>query len=310
VYTDPRTHTIRYLSNASTRVIAGTAFDDVENQGGAFVDGAGPDARFNNPMGIARDVNGGFVVADAGNRRIRRLSPFDERTFASPLGLGTPFPPLTKATYNVLLAGNSFAWSDTDWQTSIGGELQDRLNAANAGMPVRVVTLPNMALPAAESYFREVLEGRPIDLVVLLMNSSTPEQSYGIETLPTKSWMTPMTHGLQSIRTSLPGARFVAVIHPYPWEYSASESVYVRFFEFADGGWLYPSPSFHDELLSVSHDAQLDTLDLWPVFAKAEVAANHPPYFGTEKYHLTPAGRTVAADAIARHLIAEKPWSH
>ena len=39
----------------------------------AFADGAGPDAKFNNPAGIAVDASGVIYVADVMNNRIRKL---------------------------------------------------------------------------------------------------------------------------------------------------------------------------------------------------------------------------------------------
>jgi hypothetical protein len=40
-----------------------------------FIDGFGPEARFNNPNGITLDVDDYLIVCDAGNNAIRRISP-------------------------------------------------------------------------------------------------------------------------------------------------------------------------------------------------------------------------------------------
>ncbi len=307
VYTDPRTHTLRYLAGHGTRVLAGEAYDDVENDGGGFRDGIGSQALFDGPMGIARARDGGFIVADAGNRRVRRVSSFDERGYASPIDPGAPFPDLDASTYNVLLVGNSFAWFDTDWQSSISGQLQARLARAGIGRPVRVVALPAMTLPATESYFRESVAYRPIDLVVMLVNSSTIQQAYPVETFATGAYVKPMTLELGTIRATLPKARFLVALHPYPWQYSTTESIYHRFYELTDDAWLDVSPAFHEQLLAASHGANLDTLDLWPAFAAAE-RTGHVPLFGTVTYHFTPAGRALAANAIAEYVMSEAPW--
>ncbi len=307
VYTDPRTHTLRYLANHGTRVLAGDAHDDVENDGGGFRDGVGSQALFAGPMGIARARDGGFLVADAGNRRVRRVSAFDERGYASPIEPGAPFPDLDASTYNVLVVGNSFAWFDTDWQTSVSGVLQARLERAGIGRPVRVVALPAMTLPATASYFRESVAYRPIDLIVMLVNSSTIQQAYPPQTFATAAYVKPMTLELGAIRATLPKAHFLVALHPYPWQVSTTESIYHRFFELTDDAWLNISPAFHDQLLAVSHGANLDTLDLWPAFAAAE-RTGHAPLFGTVTYHFTPAGRALAANAIADYLVSETPW--
>ena len=42
---------------------------------GGFADGAAAEAQFSGPMGVAIDGEGGIVIVDNGNDRIRRLSP-------------------------------------------------------------------------------------------------------------------------------------------------------------------------------------------------------------------------------------------
>ena len=52
------------------------------------IDGAGPDARFNNPTGIAVDLNGNVYIADTGNDVIRKISPAGTvSTFAGTVGV-------------------------------------------------------------------------------------------------------------------------------------------------------------------------------------------------------------------------------
>jgi len=72
-YTDVRTHDIRYLDlqNGITAIIAGESAAD--RYSGAYRDARGNLARFNAPMGIARDTDGSLVVADAGNRALFRI---------------------------------------------------------------------------------------------------------------------------------------------------------------------------------------------------------------------------------------------
>ena len=40
-----------------------------------FADGAGAAAQFNNPHGVAADGEGSIIIADAGNHRVRKISP-------------------------------------------------------------------------------------------------------------------------------------------------------------------------------------------------------------------------------------------
>jgi sugar lactone lactonase YvrE len=52
------------------------------------IDGAGPDARFQNPTGIAIDHNGNAYIADTGNNVIRKISPAGTvSTFAGTVGV-------------------------------------------------------------------------------------------------------------------------------------------------------------------------------------------------------------------------------
>lgn len=65
--TDRRGRLLQVLPDGRARVLAGT--------GSGYADGIGADARFQNPTGIAIEPAGSLVVADAGNRLLRRLAP-------------------------------------------------------------------------------------------------------------------------------------------------------------------------------------------------------------------------------------------
>jgi len=75
---DTGNHRIRKISpSGEVSTLAGSG----ETAG--FADGAGHQARFHGPVGIAVDAEGNLYVADAGNHRIRQVSPLGEvSTFA------------------------------------------------------------------------------------------------------------------------------------------------------------------------------------------------------------------------------------
>jgi hypothetical protein len=74
--TDARGRVARLLPDGRGAVLAGWR--------PGFADGPGHGARFDNPTGIAIDAHGALIVADAGNRLVRRIAP---------AGLYDPDPP-------------------------------------------------------------------------------------------------------------------------------------------------------------------------------------------------------------------------
>lgn len=66
-----------------------------------LLDGAGTNARFNGPMGLAVDAAGNLIVADADNNAIRRVSPTGAvTTIAGGSGNGNADGPAALATFN------------------------------------------------------------------------------------------------------------------------------------------------------------------------------------------------------------------
>jgi hypothetical protein len=68
VVADSNNHAIRVVTTGgAVRTLAG-------NGKAGFADGQGADARFNNPIGLARDKDGSILVADASNNAVRRVT--------------------------------------------------------------------------------------------------------------------------------------------------------------------------------------------------------------------------------------------
>jgi DNA-binding beta-propeller fold protein YncE len=65
--TDRRGRILHVLADRRARLLAGSL--------SGYADGPGTTARFNNPTGVAVDREGALVVADAGNRLVRRIVP-------------------------------------------------------------------------------------------------------------------------------------------------------------------------------------------------------------------------------------------
>jgi len=67
---DRLNHCLRKLTPAG--VVSTLA--DLGSKKGGFVDGEGSAASFNHSCGLALDIHGNIIVADAGNARIRRVT--------------------------------------------------------------------------------------------------------------------------------------------------------------------------------------------------------------------------------------------
>jgi RHS repeat-associated protein len=72
-------HIVLYVSDSGNNVIRRISADGVTTLAGSgrpeFADGAGTQASFKNPGGLALDVAGNLYVADTGNSAIRRITP-------------------------------------------------------------------------------------------------------------------------------------------------------------------------------------------------------------------------------------------
>ena len=78
IFTDARTHTVRSVNHSTSVLLGGDPRED-SYEGGGYRDGPATNSLFDIPMGIVAAPDGSFLVADGGNRRIRRIAGFDRR---------------------------------------------------------------------------------------------------------------------------------------------------------------------------------------------------------------------------------------
>lgn len=79
VVLDTANHALRFIScaddNSIVSSLAGSPYNQDDSDEETCIDGPGDVARFCYPKGICADVDGGIIVADTGNCRIRKVSP-------------------------------------------------------------------------------------------------------------------------------------------------------------------------------------------------------------------------------------------
>jgi hypothetical protein len=94
IFTDVRTHTVRSMNHSTSVLLGGDPRED-SYEGGGYRDGPATSSLFDVPMGIVTAPDGSFLIADGGNRRVRRIAGFDRRQIVDRY---EPPPPQTQQT--------------------------------------------------------------------------------------------------------------------------------------------------------------------------------------------------------------------
>ncbi|MBV8726791.1 MAG: hypothetical protein JO233_03315 [Candidatus Eremiobacteraeota bacterium] len=325
-FTDARTNTVRLLETVSgeLRIIAGTPNDDASGNTGGYRNGVGNDAKFFAPLGITRAPDGGLIVADSGNRRIRRLSPFERIDPWAWLNLAYPgieaHP--RPQDYHIAFIGNSYIWYDTAWSDSIEGLAQasiasDPFWKARRGAP-HVIPIIKYSLTQVASFLDNAAPSGLYQMVVLNLNWGTIESSFDGVSLfnpDPSSWQDKLAASLAAIGRGLRARRipFLVVLHPVSFQVSPSNSY-----------WLlqtYQTPPNQElttalanrgvvgqYLASAVAKAGVSTLDAGPRISSEQRAKVPRLIFGSGDYHFTRYGRKVMAALIAARLEALSPW--
>jgi SGNH hydrolase-like domain, acetyltransferase AlgX len=280
-------------------LLAGPRADDATSGGFADGDAALLDA----PMGIAATAAGDLVFADAGNRRIRVVRGIERGRGLLEDG-ALPPPRGADRAYRILYVGTSIVWWDTSWPASIPGTIERDLRTmrplGQRDIEIFPARLIGADAAAYESYLQEVADSATVDAVVLNVNAPAASDSTG-------SWVPPTAAALRTIHEELSRAHLplVVVAMPMPLDLEPAEQTWRKVVEDA----LAPLPA-DDEArwLEAFRDAQVSSVDLFPVFRNDLRSAGHRPLYGSDEAHLTPHGRAVAAHAIAAGLERLRPW--
>ncbi|PZR56362.1 MAG: hypothetical protein DLM50_08840 [Candidatus Meridianibacter frigidus] len=327
-YSDVRTNTIRLLEIVSgeTKIVAGPPAEDASGNTGGYRDGPGNVARFLAPMGLARSGDGGLLVADGGNRRVRQLSRFDR---VDPWdNLEDPYPGIGanpgKDEFRIIYAGNSYVWYDTYWDDSIEGLLQSNLYPCTSCAPqtrLRVIPAIRYSLAQIQALADVAVRTGFYRAVVLDLNwamvetSFNPDMHVQLDQHP-EVWKDGVTRALAGINAKLASAHiaFLVVSHPTPFEMSPVESAWFTFaYETKKNDHIRsdtaPVPQIGPALNEAVQKSGAPLVNVWPRFYAAERSAMRRPLFGGGDFHLTQYGRELIAAAVAARLKEMKPWA-
>lgn len=322
VYSDYRTHTVRYLNTNSqdTYVIGGQAIEAAANEGGGFSDGPSAESRFDSPAGVAARRDGLIAVADAGNKRIRLITGIDRGEPLSPTDRFLPAVPFTDDDYRIAYIGNSYVWADVHSADSIGGQIERRLRDDGALAAIRknprvlTVRLGSTFEPLKE-YVDALAATQAVDLIVVQVNSFFAYDSYNVAFGPQNlireapSVAARMRDDLLRIKQSANAAHIplLFVAQPLGFEISLTETRYetVTFTEADSVG----GGALQRVLTEPFAAAGVPWLNLWQVFTADEASPAHKPLFLSIDGHATPYGNHVTAQAIAAKLEEMKPWN-
>lgn len=332
VYADPRTNTVRLLETISgeTKTVAGRAAEDASGNTGGYENGPGAQAKFFAPMGITRARDGSLMVADAGNRRIRHLSPFLR---VDPWNAyGVAYPGIDQGTgnqYRIAYVGNSYIWADTYWKDSIEGTIESRLASGpywrrHKRQRLRVVPVLQLTLDQVSKFADTAADTGLYNYVVLNLNWGTIQTWFNPGQQPmldptSVTLRRQLSASLSQIRAKLIRKQigFLVVSHPGPFEIDPTESIWYSFayvpqkddFIRTD---LVPNPDVRVGALlrDAVRDSGAALLDLWPVFSQNERRRVRIPLFGSGDYHFTQYARKLVGNAVAKRLEVAAPWAH
>ena len=300
--TDTTTHAVRLIRFPAPPFVAGRVERDIAGgvtQGadvaGGFADGPPTRARLDTPTAIAMASDGSAYVADAGNRRIRKIAGIDARESVLPDLSNFAIP---DRSYHIAIVGNSYAFYNVLWPESIGGRIETALtrDASNVGLPARP-SVSTFRIDAASddasiSIIHEYLFDHRTNLVILMLNSYVAMRSETLERLRDQ---------LEKV-----GIKLLAVFTPQGFEVSPSEFWSAK----RDAGEAdfvkLRAPAAKDE--SYYNMTDVRGLYLLDAMETHESKRDRQPLYYSSEHHLTVYGSEWVGRRIAEELERWKPW--
>jgi sugar lactone lactonase YvrE len=300
--TDTTTHAVRLVRFPAPPFVAGRVVRDIAggvSQGsdvaGAFADGPPARAKLDTPTALAIGSDGSVYVADAGNRRIRKIVGVDGRESVLPDLSNFAIP---DRSYHVAIVGNSYAFYNVLWPESIGGRIESALarDATNIGLPERP-SVTTFRIDAASddaeiSIVHEYLFDHRTNLIVLLLNSYVAMRSETLVRLKAQL----ATVGIKLLVVFTPQGFEVGPGEFWSAKRDTSDADFVKLRE----------PAARDE--TYYNMTGVHGLYLLDAMEASEEGADRRPLFYSSEHHLTIYGSEWVGRRIAGAIEQWKPW--
>jgi hypothetical protein len=300
--TDTTTHAVRlvrfpappFVAGRVVRVLGGGNDDGTDTTGG-FGDGPPWRSRFDTPTALALARDGSLVVADTGNRRIRRIANVDARESVLPDLSNFDIP---DRSYHIAIVGNSYAFYNVLWPESIGGRIEAELtrDAATIGLPekpaINTFRIDAASDEAAISIIHEYLYDRRTSLIVFLLNAYVPMRSDTLLRLQSQ---------LDGV-----GIKLLIVFTPQGFEISPRDFWSAKRDEgIADAVKLRAQAARAESYYNMTHVHGLFLLD---AMEAQDGARNRQPLFYSSEHHFTVYGSEWVGRRIVDELERWQPW--
>ena len=302
-YTDFRTNAVRLLDlrSATVRVLAGSLREDGSGRGGGARDGPGRAAAFNMPFGIAIGPGGELAVGDGGSRRVRLIREVDR---TAPLLVSElAGRPAAGPNRVVAYAGGASAWQGTEWDDSIQGRLQRKLNQSGCA-GCRTAQVVPVVLDSLSGGLAALgaLPARRFDALVLHLSAADADTLAGGTPARRQAELSAALRRLDGALKRR-GARLLVVLVPLPDDVGPAVGLWGR----ADGT-SFAAGGATAELRAAVGAAGVPFADASAELGAAENASVPAPLFASAGPELAAGGRDALAAAAERGLLSLRAW--